>query len=211
MNLLNEIAIERRHVADQVRDMTPEQAAAPSLCRPWTVHEVVAHLATPYLADNREVLARIVRQRSASAASRLAASELAGKHTIAELATILDDNATQRYLPKKFDIAAYTDVIVHGNDIRRAVGMRHAIDPDKVAECLQFVSGKGLIQRFFCPEPRRAGLRFEATDTNWSHGAGPLVRGRAVDLLIVMCGRRRPSRLLDGDGVEILAGRLPNN
>lgn len=210
MDLLTEIARERNAIADQIRDLDAASAAKPSLCMPWTVHQVAAHLASPFLASKRGTLLGLAKHKSLSRNINAIAADLASRHTPAHLAKVISDNATERYMAKKFDLVVYTDVVVHGNDIRRPLGMRHPIDPDNLAECLRFITNKGFFQRFFSPEPRREGLRFEATDTNWSDGSGPLVRGRAVELLIVMCGRRKPARRLEGDGVEKLVGRLPN-
>jgi hypothetical protein len=47
-----------------------------------------------------------------------------------------------------------------------------------------------------------SGVRLEATDLDWSHGAGAPVRGLAQHLLLVVCGRRLPPGLLEGDRAE---------
>jgi hypothetical protein len=55
------------------------------------------------------------------------------------------------------------------------------------------------------------GLRLVATDTTWSHGAGPDVRGPILSLVQAMTGR--PSALTDlsGDGMEQLRSRMPTS
>src|SRR5581483_9991880 len=47
MDVFEEIADERRTVADMAAGLSPEQLATPSLCTQWTVREVVAHLLMP--------------------------------------------------------------------------------------------------------------------------------------------------------------------
>jgi hypothetical protein len=48
-------------------------------------------------------------------------------------------------------------------------------------------------------------LRYEATDVDWSHGEGQVVRGAAADLALALTGR--PARLdaLSGEGQATLA------
>ena len=47
MDIFAAIADERRHLADQLADLTPEQQSTQSLCVAWTVHDVLAHLTMP--------------------------------------------------------------------------------------------------------------------------------------------------------------------
>ena len=43
-----------------------------------------------------------------------------------------------------------------------------------------------------------SGVRLVATDLDWAYGDGAPLRGAAQHLLLVICGRRLPSGLLDG-------------
>jgi hypothetical protein len=54
---------------------------------------------------------------------------------------------------------------------------------------------------------RIAGLRLQATDTEWSTGSGPLVEGDVQHLLSAMTGRKQALADLSGDGVNVLRGR----
>ena len=54
---------------------------------------------------------------------------------------------------------------------------------------------------------RVAGLTLRATDTDWSHGSGPLVEGPAVSLMLATTGRRAALEDLRGPGVETLRSR----
>jgi hypothetical protein len=42
------------------------------------------------------------------------------------------------------------------------------------------------------------GVELQATDVDWSYGTGRPVRGRAEDLLLLLCGRRVPAERLEG-------------
>jgi hypothetical protein len=62
----------------------------------------------------------------------------------------------------------------------------------------------------FVPAFRNSrGLRLVATDVDWTHGEqGPVVRGRAVELISVLGNRPRMLPALLGDGIDVLAERV---
>jgi hypothetical protein len=42
------------------------------------------------------------------------------------------------------------------------------------------------------------GIALQATDIDWSYGSGQPVRGRAQDLLLLLCGRQLTAERLEG-------------
>ncbi|WP_405135926.1 hypothetical protein [Nocardia sp. NBC_01388] len=52
------------------------------------------------------------------------------------------------------------------------------------------------------------GLRWEATDADWSRGTGPVVRGPGEALVVAMAGRAAALDDLEGDGVPELRRRV---
>lgn len=58
-------------------------------------------------------------------------------------------------------------------------------------------------RRMFHAVPHR-GLSLNATDVDWRSGVGPEVRGRAIDLLLLVANRRQVVGDLDGPGVANL-------
>jgi hypothetical protein len=60
----------------------------------------------------------------------------------------------------------------------------------------------------FGAKSRTKGLRFEATDVEWSWGDGPVVRSSGEALVMTMLGRAQPLPELSGDGVEVFASRV---
>jgi hypothetical protein len=54
---------------------------------------------------------------------------------------------------------------------------------------------------------RAEGLRFAATDVDWTIGAGPEVVGPIEDVLLAIAGRRFGGDALDGEGLAILGQR----
>ncbi len=53
------------------------------------------------------------------------------------------------------------------------------------------------------------GFRLVATDTTWSHGAGPTVQGPILSLVLAMTGRADALADLEGDGIPELRTRMP--
>jgi hypothetical protein len=66
------------------------------------------------------------------------------------------------------------------------------------------------VPNLFVPAFRNSrGLRLIATDADWTHGErGPIVQGRAADLVSVLGNRQAMLPGLAGDGVEVLASRV---
>ena len=97
------------------------------------------------------------------------------------------------------------DVLIHGQDIavplNRALGFSTAAG-SAAADNLWQLRWPWSTQRRF------RGLSFRATDTDWSAGAGPAVRGPIRSLLLVLAGRPAALPELTGDGMPELALRM---
>ncbi|MFI5933183.1 maleylpyruvate isomerase family mycothiol-dependent enzyme [Actinoplanes sp. NPDC051494] len=214
MDIRAAIADERRRLADLVDSLQPAQLDAPSLCGDWTVKEVAGHLiaasggsAPGAPSPSRALLGMLVRSgfNLHKANSRLAVRTAA--RPAAELAQQLRDGADN---PFEAPLVGYpgqlTDLQVHGQDMRRPLGLPHGLRLDRLKVSLEFLtSGKAF---GFAPRRRLAGLRFEASDLNWFSGVGELVAGPAETLLMAMCGRQAVLTELDGPGVRVLRNRI---
>jgi hypothetical protein len=96
------------------------------------------------------------------------------------------------------------ETLVHSEDIRRPLGIRHVYPTDAVASVLDFYKGSNTL---IGTKDRIAGLTLKATDTDWTHGSGPLVEGPILSLLIAAAGRAAGCDDLTGEGVELLRSR----
>ena len=77
---------------------------------------------------------------------------------------------------------------------------------DRWRTCLSFLtsaSATGLVRPHLLD-----GLHLRADDVDWTHGAGPPVRGDAGALALALTGRTAALEHLDGEGAEILRLRL---
>jgi uncharacterized protein (TIGR03083 family) len=201
------IADERRRIADLVDSLTPQQLAVPSLCGDWTVKEVAGHLLAAVLTAPGELLTTVVRSgfRLHVANARLAART--AERPAADLAAGLRANAGNPSTPPIVGAPGQlTDLQVHGQDMRRPLGLPHGLRLDRLRESLTFLVGGRAVG--FAPKRRLAGLRFEATDLNWAYGTGPVLAGPAEALMMAMTGRTMAIGELDGPGVAVLRRRL---
>ncbi|HTW09674.1 MAG TPA: hypothetical protein VME46_19375 [Acidimicrobiales bacterium] len=94
--------------------------------------------------------------------------------------------------------------VVHGEDIRRPLGMTRRYRPDVLAEVASFYQGTNLL---LGGKKRVSGFRLRASDTDWSTGDGPEVVGPMTSLVLVIAGRRPALDALTGEGVATLAAR----
>jgi hypothetical protein len=94
------------------------------------------------------------------------------------------------------------DVVVHGNDALRPVGLEFEVHPDDAVSVLDAYRRVGGL--VFHTRPLRT-VRLAATDVEWSCGNGPEVTGRAIDLIMLMANRRQVLESLSGPGLTDLA------
>jgi hypothetical protein len=76
--------------------------------------------------------------------------------------------------------------------------------PERVSVALAHVAGSS----FYGVQKRFAGLRFVATDLDWSTGSGDEVRGPGGQLLLLLTGRPAGLAGLQGPGAATVGARL---
>jgi uncharacterized protein (TIGR03083 family) len=196
--------------ATLARDLSPAEWSAPSLCDEWTNHDVLAHLVAGYGSRFGQLVAEVHRHRwSFDAANTDMARKLASRRGPAEL---LDDltrladhpQGMGRYLSRTMFLG---DHVTHELDICFALDRESTIPTDALIAVL---NAQVTLPNPFVPAFRNSrGLRLIATDADWTYGrTGPRVFGRATELVLVLGSRPRALAGLNGDGVEVLAGRV---
>jgi uncharacterized protein (TIGR03083 family) len=207
MDYFTDIADERRGFADLVDTLTPQQLATPSLCGGWTVHDIAAHLVVPLLTGLGTVAIEMAKARGNFDRANMALTRSMARKSPAELASLLRRHAGSHFTPPGLDsIAPLTDAIIHGQDARRPLGIVREIPPARLLAILNFQVSP-LASRGFVPKGRTAGLRFAASDLDWSQGDGPLVQGAAEALMMALAGRRVALDELSGQGLAAFTAR----
>ncbi|MFI6075558.1 maleylpyruvate isomerase family mycothiol-dependent enzyme [Actinoplanes sp. NPDC051343] len=207
MDINAAIASERRRIADLVDSLSPAQLEVRSLCGEWTVREVAGHLlAAVSPLPGRQVLGMFVTSgfRLHKANARLAVAVARRPALAADLRALADNRFRAPVVGYPGQL---TDLQVHGQDMRRPLGLPHGLDLERVRVSLEFLTGGRALG--FTPRRRLAGLHLEATDLSWSWGSGATLAGPAEALMMALTGRRAALADLDGPGVRVLAARLP--
>ena len=198
------IRTERAALAADLADLTDEQWATPSLCVGLTVREVLAHLTAGASLNTVRWLAGVIRCRfdfDKQVAVRLAEQLGATPGETLERFRRIVPSTTKPPLPA---IAMLGETIVHGEDIRRPLGIRRDHPIGVVTETAEYYQGSALV---VVAKGRIGGLRFVADDGPFTTGSGPLVSGRTLSLVMAMTGRATYCDDLEGDGVELLRSR----
>lgn len=208
MNAVNDdvwpmVHTERAALIEDLARLDEEQWRQPSLCDGWTVHDVAAHLVDTARTTRLGFVAGLARARfdfdrqNARGVERERAASPA--KTLERLRRVASRTSTP---PAPLD-SRLVEEVVHGEDIRRPLGLIRAYPPQAVVRGLRlqlrtpasFGGAKELTSR----------VRLTATDAEVSIGEGPEVRGPALSLLLAVSGRRTALGELDGPGLGALA------
>ena len=197
---------ERRALIQDLEDLPSTQWQTPSLCPGWTVQDVLAHLTdtakttklsfvrgmvTAGFDFDRANASGIARERGAHSGAALAgfkAVQMRRTGPPAPLATRL------------------VEAFIHGEDIRRPLGIRRTYPAPHVITALQYQL-KTTVKMGGGKEPAE-GWRLVATDAAFSHGSGPEIHGPAIVLLLAVSGRPVHSNELSGPGAEAFLSAL---
>lgn len=199
------IHAERQALADDLSGLSDVQWQTPSQCTDWNVHELLAHM----LATARMTKAGFFGKLAGSGFNfdKMAHSEVS-KYSAggpaATLAAWRDAQNASTSPPGPVD-SWLGETLVHGEDIRRPLGIKHEYPTDAVVRVLDFYKKSNLIVG---AKKRIAATTMKATDANWSTGNGPEVEGPALSLLLAMTGRSAALDDLSGAGVETLRTRF---
>jgi uncharacterized protein (TIGR03083 family) len=195
---------ERREMVRTWSGLSPEQWGSDSLCSGWTVQQVAGHIVaaaeqTPL--NFYKDLARAGFKFNVFTERDATRNGAAGP---AELIRRLEARTTTTNHPPAPVIAMLGEIVVHGADIRRPLGLSHRPSD----EALVAVADNWKKTNLLIGSKRRIeGVRLRATDVDWSHGEGPDVNGPMLSLLLAMSGRKIFLNDLSGEGVPTLDAR----
>jgi uncharacterized protein (TIGR03083 family) len=198
------IHAERRALAADLAGLTPEQWQTSSLCPGWTVHDVLAHLvSTARLSPPAFVvgLAASGFNFDRFTDKRIAAESAGGPEATLANFRAAEKNTSSPPGPK---LSWLGEVLVHGEDIRRPLGIAHDYPTASVTAVTEFYAGSNVL---IGGKRRVEGVTLQATDADWSHGSGPAVTGPARALMLATAGRKDALADLTGPGVDTLRSR----
>ncbi|MGW4725570.1 maleylpyruvate isomerase family mycothiol-dependent enzyme [Streptomyces sp. NPDC004291] len=194
---------ERAALVEDLARLGAERWNEPSLCAGWTVHDVAAHLVDTARTTRLGFVVGLARARfDFDRQNALGVARERGA-TPGETLERLRRVASRRSTPPAPLDSRLVEEVVHGEDIRRPLGLTRAYPPPAVVRALRlqartpasFGGAKELLTR----------VRLSATDAEVRIGAGPEVTGPALSLLLAVCGREAALGDLDGPGVAVLS------
>lgn len=196
------ISAERQRLVSDLEGLAPADWSAPSLCGRWTVEDVVAHLTAAASTGRWAWLRSIVGARfDADLHNERRLAEHRGP-TPADTLAGFRAAVGSRVAPTGDHWAWLGEVVVHGADIREPLAIRTEPAADAVVAVAQ-----GYARKDFAVRSRTAarGLELVATDSAFRTGAGPVVEGTTLDLVLAMAGRATAAARLSGPGASRLA------
>ncbi|WP_329448934.1 maleylpyruvate isomerase family mycothiol-dependent enzyme (plasmid) [Streptomyces sp. NBC_01426] len=194
---------ERTALIEDLERLDQEQWREQSLCEGWTVHDVVAHLVDTARTTRLGFVTGLVRARFDFDRQNARGVERARGAGPSETLQRLRDAAPRTSTPPAPLDSRLVEEIVHGEDIRRPLGITRLYPQEAVVRAIRlqtrtpasFGGAKELVTR----------VRLTATDVDLAIGAGPDVEGPALSLLLAVAGRRAAVDDLSGPGVATLA------
>jgi uncharacterized protein (TIGR03083 family) len=199
---------ERRALLQDLEPLPAAQWQTPSLCAGWNVHDVLAHVIDSAKTTRLSFIRRLVASRmdfdrdNAVGVEREKTPEPA--QTLNGLRAVLSRTSG----PPASLATRLVEAFVHGEDIRRPLGIHRDYPAEHVATALSYQvktttkmgGGKEIAE----------GWRLVATDTSFRHGNGPAVEGSALALLLAVSGRPIGAHEVSGPGAPVFLQRLEN-
>ena len=195
---------EREQMVETLTALSADQWATPSLCEGWTVQEAAGHV----LAAAEQTPANFYKELISAGFKFDVFTDRAAKRLgaigPAELIQRLQSRTTTTNHPPAPVMAMLGEIVVHGEDIRRPLGLQHRAPEAALVAVADSYKKSNLL---LGAKRRIAGLKLNATDSDWVWGDGPEVSGPLTSLIMAMTGRTGVDVDLTGEGLPILASR----
>ena len=205
-----EVGVLRRMIEDEqaqfvalLRSLSPDQWKVPSLCRGWTVRDVVMHIANHTHTRDLERTAQVAR-------ARFSENRHIAEHAGRSNDELIEWLASPAVLSGKPNNARtqLAELVVHQQDVRRPLGATRTIPAETMTLLLDAALTRVGSASVAFSRHRARGLRLTASDVEWSTGRGPEVSGPAEAIYVALNGRGHALQELSGPGTSILTRRV---
>jgi uncharacterized protein (TIGR03083 family) len=198
------IHTEREALAQDLSSLDDAQWSTRSLCAGWTVRDVLGHMtATARMTPARFFTGLAAAGFRFDAMTAKDISRETARTPAEQLAEFRRLAGATTHPPGPVE-AMLGEAVVHGEDIRRPLGITRAYPAQAVTRVADFFKGSNLL--LGCKR-RIAGLTLRATDADWTWGSGPEVSGPILSLTLAMTGRAAALEDLSGRGLATLRSR----
>lgn len=196
---------ERAALAEDLACLGAEQWRHDTLCGEWDVEQVVAHLtAAASLNQWRWLRSMLDARFRPDVHNQRRLAEHCGS-TPAETLDRFHSVIASTTAPSWHTPAYLGEVVVHAQDIRQPLGIARTPSVDALTPVADFFARRDFA---IASRTRVADLQLRADDGPFATGAGPLVTGSTLALVMGMAGRVPYVAELDGPGVPTLRSRL---
>ncbi|KRE42015.1 maleylpyruvate isomerase family mycothiol-dependent enzyme [Knoellia sp. Soil729] len=179
-----------------------DQWEVQSLSHEWTVRQVAAHLVdNARTTPMRIVVAMALARFNFDRQNAMGVERELGE-TAADTLEGLREVAHRRSGPPAPLDSRLVEEVVHGEDIRRPLGITRSYPVETVERSLRYQARTSV--GLGGGKQRIAGVRLRATDADIVIGDGPQVHGPALSLLLLTSGRNAALPDLDGPGLTAL-------
>ena len=165
---------EREDFAKLLAGLSPQQWEQPTLCEQLRVRDVVAHVLSYDELSRWGLVRRFIK--GGFLPNRVNAVGVAEYATRSpeQLTDLMRACIPPRGLTAGFGgMIALVDGMIHQQDIRRPLGIRRTIPPDRIRAVLNYALTAPAVRG----ARRSRGVRLVATDVERTHGNGPEVHG----------------------------------
>lgn len=197
---------ERDALIRELESLTPEQWAQPSLCPGWDIHDVVAHLVDSAKTTRLSFLRRLIAAKfdfdkdNANGITRERAAT--PESTLTEFRRVREATKT----PPAALATRLVEAVVHGEDIRRPLGLLRSYPSESIDAALRYQLKTG--GSMGGGKERAAGFRLQASDSGFEHGSGSEVKGTSLALLMAISGRPAHKEDFSGEGAATFVRKL---
>jgi uncharacterized protein (TIGR03083 family) len=204
-DLMPMVHAERASLGGFLDTLTPEQWSAPTWCEKWTVQDLVAHLVAAGNITAPHFFAGFVK--AGFSFDKTVETDLLNysSGTPADVKARYDSIINSNRKPPGPAYVALGEVMVHGEDIRRAFGARGEHPEEHLVTLADAYKRTGPPLH---GKKRATGLKFTATDIPWTAGDGPEVTGPCMSLILGFVGREGALADCAGPGLETLRARM---
>ena len=127
MDIWETIATERRRLADELEQLTPEQWSVQTQCDAWDVRHAAAHVIMPFELSGGQFMAGMIKNGFNLDKMGIRETEkIASAMSNEDIIQAIRDNVENQWTPFIPGFGAeipLSEVVVHGQDIRNALGM----------------------------------------------------------------------------------------
>lgn len=198
----------RLMIADVLASLDDNDWNAPTLCSGWTVRHLAAHLTQPMLLGFARFFFTAMRYRGDTDKTVDHLTRRLARNPPERLIAVLRKHAADELSPPRVGpMGPFAETCVHLRDLARPLSLTADVPIEHWRTLLDYLASRAAAPAL-TPAGRLRGLTLTATDTDWSTGSGPEVRGPIEALAMAATGR--PSALADlqGPGLHTLQSRL---